>query len=321
MFEDLGLSPLSQEDLQQLLLETHEQILKMSIEPKAEATEKPRINLFDRPETIEETEREQERALRREWIGNDTLALRKAVLGKVEPLKSHLVGRDTSQFSHPLAERSVRRALENPQLKPAAEEIVKLMNTPGETWVGAAKKIDETYNLSGRFFLPRVDEESEPKPYVYKYYQTIFAEGDVNSRTLYLNDLFNHWKGGFNRRLGELVDQIEKYKRMNSPLSGLCELEYKSFILERLKEAIKGRGRIESRIPFYLSDSLTFLEETKRTGLFSAKGMYAFRAYGSCGETVDDIMERTLGAQFSVRKANEFLSPMEEPLTYFSVKF
>jgi len=315
MFEDLGLSPLSQEDIQQTTLKELEQVLKQYTMLKQAKV--PRRDFFEKT-----TEREEEDYNLLHWVENDTLPLRKAVSGNADPLKSHLIGWNLDQLSHPLAERAVRRTLEHPQLKPAAERIVRVVITPNETLIGAAREIDKMYGLTKEFLIPRImGEPEEKKPFLYNYFITILAKGGVNSRLSYLNTLYSDHKGGFDRRQRELIKEMGEHKMLLYPLSSLCELEYKLFISDSLKKAIDNKGKIAAGIPFYVSDSLTFLEESEGIHLLRPNGTYRFRTYGLVGETFDDVMERTQNVGFFVKKVKEHLGPIEEPIYFHSVKF
>lgn len=254
------------------------------------------------------------------WVESDTLPLREAVSGNTCPLKSNLIGWKLNQLSHPIAERAVRRALEHPQLKPAAERIVRAAITPDETLVGAAKEIDKMYGLV-EFLKFRTVKLPEEKPFLYYYFMTVLAKGNADSRLSYLTTLYGDHRYGFEERQRELVKEMEERKMLMYPLSSLCELEYRLFISDALRKAIGSKGKIAAGIPFYLSDSLTFLEESERIHLLRQNGTYKFRLYGLVGETVDNVMERTHNAGFSVKKVNEHLDPIEEPVYFHSIKF
>jgi len=312
MFEDLGLSPLSQEDIQQITLEDLQQVLKQYTALKET---KAIGDFFEKP-----TEDDEERYNLLHWVENDTLPLREAVSGNTGPLKSDLIGWNVGQLSHPIAERAVRRAFEHPQLKPAAERIVRAAITPDETLVGAAKEIDKTYGLV-EFLKFRTVELPEERPFLYDYFMTVLAKGNADSRLSYITTLFGDHRYGFEARQKELVKEMEERKMLLYPLSSLCELEYKLFISDVLRKAIGNKGKIATGIPFYLSDSLTFLEESEGIHLLRQNGTYRFRLYGLVGETVDNVMERTHNAGFFVKKVNEHLDPIEEPVYFHSVRF
>lgn len=318
MFEDLRLPPFSQEELQKLILEEYKQPLESCAEDQARKAEQAKSN--EQPEKLTEEQKE-EHYLYWHHVEEESWPLRKAVSGKLGPLKSSMLGWQLPQLCHPLAQLTIRKTLSHPQFNPIAKRVVRLLKTPDETWAASAKEMDKTYGLTKRFYISEIgDEPEKEKIFVYKYYTTVLAEGDVNSRLSYLHGLFNNWKEGLEERQKELDEEMKEFGRIFEPLPSLCDLEYQSFVISNLKRALYKKGRIEAKIPFYISSSLTFLEETKRIHPFISKGVYAFRAYGNAVDTVEDIMKRTTNAGFSVRQVKELLPPIMEPFYLFSVK-
>jgi hypothetical protein len=282
MFEDLGLTPYSNEELKSKVLERYGSSLGYIKDNKKEFLRLSALPIEERGEDYVNFD------LSFTDKNDSILPLDRAYGGFLDYLKCEMIGGDTTLV--PLSERAIKSAMEHPELQVVAKDIVRKIKTPDRAWREVVEDISREFELSKTIPSGRFAEN-------FGYVKTVFATGKKENKTDYLSKLAANWRDGYYSKLDWLTTQVKALGKIPlGALSELEDLEYRKWVNEKLKAGIERRTRV-GMIPFYYTQAIAIMEDNKQG--------YRFRNYGRAVPLVKDIADRTISSGLKVQEIEE----------------
>lgn len=325
MFEELGLAPLSPEELKVMILATNDYV--RTLESLADRRERYHEIILKIPpdggfEGLSEDEFEFVYSYDRN--SERTTPIHRAASGQLDDIKYELSGWNDYISAH-FNERGLVSAFNDSQFHDVAESTIRALITPDETWADALKLIGQEYELH-KHMIPK--EEAKRGNIEYDYHATVVAKGTYGSKVSYIESLLDSWKSGYEERRRFLEAFLECGDSIPRAAERFAMLEYVSGAINGLERVVENNGIMDGKLVLYPGERVVvFLEEVESERNPLDKD-YKLKVYGipygddKEGENrpakriVEDIMDRTSRAGLSPEATDEGLPPALETRLY-----